>query len=88
MQCQFNITAPKQHILKQSNFVYAPRVTLAVYIIPSMTSTEKGHSAIFVAVDMFTGYAQLKPLKSRKTDELIKSVKSTIILPFRIPKFF
>jgi hypothetical protein len=37
---------------------------------------------------MFTGYVQLKPLKSRKTDELIEAVKSTIILPFGIPKFF
>jgi len=54
VQCQFNNTAPKQHILKQSNFVYAPRVTWAVDIIPSMTTTQKGHSAIFLAVDMFT----------------------------------
>ncbi len=87
IQCQFNSTSPKQHILKQTNFVYAPRVTWAVDIIPSMTTTLKGHSAIFLAVDMFTGYVQLKPLKSRKTDELIEAVKSTIILPFGIPKF-
>jgi hypothetical protein len=37
---------------------------------------------------MFTGYVQLKPLKSRKTNDLIEAVKSTIILPFGIPKFF
>jgi hypothetical protein len=53
-----------------------------------MTTTPKGHSAIFVAVNMLTGYVQLKPLKSRKTDELIEAVKSTTILPFRIPKYF
>jgi hypothetical protein len=53
-----------------------------------MTTTPKGHSAIFLAVDMFTGYVQLKPLKSRKTDALIEAVKLTIILPFGIPKFF
>ena len=88
IQCQFNSTSPKQHILKQTNFVYAPRVTWAVDIIPSMSTTPKGNSAIFLAVDMFTGYVQLKPLKSRKTDELIEAVKSTIILPFGIPKFF
>ncbi len=88
IQCQFNSTSPKQHILKQTNFVYAPRVTWAVDIIPSMTITPKGHSAIFLAVNMFTGYVQLKPLKSRKTDELIEAVNSTIILPFGIPKFF
>jgi hypothetical protein len=88
IQCQFNSSSPKQHILKQTNFVYAPRVTWAVDIIPSMTTTPKGNSAIFLAVDMFTGYVQLKPLKSRKTDELIEAVKSTIILPFGIPKYF
>jgi hypothetical protein len=53
-----------------------------------MTITPKGHSAIFLAVNMFTGYVQLKPLKSRKTDELVEAVKPTIILPFGIPKFF
>jgi len=53
-----------------------------------MTTTPKGNSAIFLAVDMFTVYVQLKPLKSRKTDELIEAVRSTIILPFGIPKFF
>jgi hypothetical protein len=88
IQCQFDSTSPKQHILKQINFVYAPRVTWAVNIIPSMTTMPKGLSAIFLAVDMFTGYVQLKPLKSRKTDELIEAVKSMIILPFGIPKFF
>jgi hypothetical protein len=57
-------------------------------MITSMTITPKGHSAIFLAVDMFTGYVQLKPVKSRKTDELIQAVKSTIILPFGILKLF
>jgi len=80
VQCQFNNTAPKQHILKQSNFVYAPRVTWAVDIIPYMTTTQKGHSAIFLAVDMFTGYVQLKPLRSKRPDELIESAKSTSFL--------
>jgi len=74
--------------LKQSNFAYAPRVTWAVDIIPSMSHTAKGNSAIFLAVDMFTGYIQLQPLKSRKADELIEAMKSNIILPFGIPKFF
>jgi len=53
-----------------------------------MTITPKGNSEIFLAIDMFTGYVQLKPLKSRETHELIEAVKSTIILPFGIPKFF
>ena len=79
IQCQFNSTSPKQHILKQTNFVYAPRVTWRIDIIPSITLTPKGHSTIFLAVDMFTGYVHLKPLKSRKTDEIVEAEKSTII---------
>ncbi len=66
MQCQLNFSTPKQHILKQSNLIYAPRVTWAVDIIPSMSKTTSGSIALFVAVDMFTGYIQLKALKSRK----------------------
>ena len=88
MQCQFNSSTPKQHILKQSNLIYAPRVTWAVDIIPSMSKTTNGSIALFVAVDMFTGYIQLKALKSRKAEELIEAVRSTIIVPFGIPKFF
>jgi hypothetical protein len=88
VQCQFNSSTPKQHILKQSNLIYAPRVTWAVDIIPSMSKTTNGSVALFVAVDMFTGYIQLKALKSRKAKELIEAVRSTIIIPFGIPKFF
>ena len=57
-------------------------------IIPSMSKTTNGSVALFVAVDMFTGYIQLKALKSRKAEELIEAVRSTIIVPFGIPKFF
>jgi hypothetical protein len=53
-----------------------------------MSKTKSGSVALFVAVDMFTGYIQLKPLKSRKAEELIDAVKTTIILPLGIPKFF
>ena len=52
-----------------------------------MSVTKNGFNAIFLAVDMFTGYVQLKPLKSRKAEELIQAVKDTIIIPFGIPKF-
>ncbi len=55
VQCQFNSSTPKQHILKQSNLIYTPRVTWAVDIIPSMSKTTNGSVALFVAVDMFTG---------------------------------
>ncbi len=53
-----------------------------------MSKTTNGSVALFVAVDMFTGYIQLKALKSRKAEELIEAVRSTIIVPFGIPKFF
>jgi hypothetical protein len=66
VQCQFNSSTLKQHILKQSILIYGPRVTWAVDIIPSMSKTTSGSIALFVAVDMFTGYIQLKALKSRK----------------------
>jgi hypothetical protein len=53
-----------------------------------MSKTTNGSVALFVAVDMFTGYIQLRALKSRWAEELIEAVRSTIIVPFGIPKFF
>jgi hypothetical protein len=43
---------------------------------------------MFLAVDMFTGYIQLAPLKSRSAEDLIEAVLATIIRPFTIPKYF
>ena len=87
VQCQFNSTRQDPHSFRKTNFVVAPRASWAVDIIPSMSVTKNGFNAIFLAVDMFTGYVQLKPLKSRKAEELIQAVKDTIIIPFGIPKF-
>jgi hypothetical protein len=36
------------------NFVYGPMTSWSVDLIPSLTKTDKGHSAIFLAVDMKT----------------------------------
>jgi len=85
VQCQFNNTKQDPHRLESTNFVTAPRASWAVDIIPSMTVTKAGNNALFLAVDMFTGYIQLKALKTRKTDELIQAVKDTIIIPFGAP---
>ena len=85
IQCQFNRTKQDPHKLEYTNFVTAPRATWAVDIIPSMTTTKNGNNSIFLAVDMFTGYLQLKPLKSRKTEDLIQAVRDTIIIPFGAP---
>ena len=86
--CQFNGSKPKSHLLHQSNLIYAPRVTWACDLIPSLPTSARGHNAMFLAVDMFTGYIQLAPLKSRQTSELIEAVQRTILTPFSIPKYF
>jgi hypothetical protein len=86
--CQFNRNSPSQHPLQQTNLIFAPRVTWACDIIPSMPESQKGHTAIFLAVDMFTGYITLAPLKQRSTTEIISAITSSIIQPFTTPKYF
>ena len=87
VQCQFNSTKQDPHLFQRTNFTIAPRASWAVDIIPSMSTTNNGNNAIFLAVDMFTGYVQLRPIKSRKTEELIQAIKDTIFIPFGLPKF-
>ncbi|EFX61151.1 hypothetical protein DAPPUDRAFT_122492 [Daphnia pulex] len=72
--CQFNKTTPVQHKLTQSNLIYAPRVTWACDIIPSLPTSKKGHNAMFLAVDMFSGYIQLAPLSNRSAPEMIEAL--------------
>ena len=84
IQCQRTYTAPPT----QSNLIYAPRVTWACDIIPSLPTSVKGHTAMFLAVDMFSGYIQLAPIKSRSAEDLIEAVCQTIVRPFTIPKYF
>jgi len=86
--CQFNANAPAQHPLQQTNLIFAPRVTWACDIIPSLPTSVRGHNAMFLAVDMFSGYIQLAPIKSRSAEDLIQAVLETIVRPFTIPKFF
>ena len=88
IQCQFNASNPTPHIFKQMNIAYAPRVAWAVDLIPSLTESKSGNSSIFLAVDMFTGFIQLRAMKTRQTTEIIEAIKTTIIAPFGIPKFF
>jgi hypothetical protein len=52
-----------------------------------MPLSQNGFKAIFLAVDLFTGYIQLYPLKDRSTQSLIEAVDRTIIGPHGIPKF-
>ena len=86
--CQFNNTSPTQHPLTQSNLILSPRTTWACDIIPSLPKSNNDYTAIFLAVDMFTGYIQLQPIKSRQTSELIEAVIRSILIPFSTPKYF
>ena len=86
--CQFNANSPSKHPLQQSNLVYAPRVTWACDIIPSLPTSVKGNNAMFLAIDMFTGYIQLAPINSRSATDLIEAILQTIIRPHGIPKYF
>ena len=88
IQCQFNASSPEAQLFRPMDIVFAPRVSWAVDIIPSLTPSKRGNNAIFLAVDMFTGYIQLQAIKSRQASEMIEAVKNTILVPFGIPKYF
>jgi len=85
--CQFNATGSKDQELRRTDYIYAPTVTWAVDLIPNMPMSRKGHKAIFLAVDLFTGYVQLCPIKDRTSQSLIEAVDRTIISAHGIPKF-
>jgi len=85
--CQFNRTDTKDHVLRATDYVHAPRATWGVDIIPNLPMSQSGHKAALLAVDLFTGYVQLCPLKDKTTKSLIHAIKTTIINPFTIPKF-
>ena len=84
--CQYNVTAKNDHTLRPSTFKQAPRVYWAVDIMPNLNKTTLGNNAIFLAIDVFTGYVQLHPLKSREAKETIEAILNTIIRPFGAPK--
>ena len=84
--CQFNKTNAVSHELKISTFRRSPQTCWAVDIIPNMPTTKNGNKAIFLAIDMFTGFVSLSPLKSRKTEDLIQAFTSAILNPFKIPE--
>ena len=85
--CQFNTTEKKDHFLRSTDYVHAPRATWGVDLIPNLPLSEDGYKAALLAVDLFTGYVQLCPIKDRTTKTLINAIQRTIINPFGIPKF-
>ena len=85
--CQFNINGQKDHELRKTDYIYAPRVTWAIDMIPNMPETQNGNKKALLAVDLFTGYIQICPLKDRTSKSIIEAIDSTIIRPFTLPKF-
>jgi hypothetical protein len=62
-------------------------VTWGVDLIPNLPNSENGYKAALLAVDLFTGYVQLCPLKDRSTKSLINAIERTIINAFGTPKY-
>ena len=85
--CQYNITGQKDHTLTKTDFVYAPRVTWAIDIMPNLPTTVSGNKKAMLAVDMFTGYIQVYPMPDRTAKSLIKAIDEAIVRPFTVPKF-
>ena len=85
--CQFNKNPDQEHTLKQADYIHAPRVTWAIDLMPSMPPTKSGHTGALLAIDLFTGYIQIHPIKTRRVEDLIEAIEATIIRPFGIPKF-
>ena len=85
--CQFNSTEKEDHHLRKSDYIHAPRVTWGVDLIPNMPLSKDNRKVALLAVDLFTGYIQICPMKDRTTKELISAIDKTIIKPFGIPKF-
>ena len=87
LPCQLTGNAPTQHPLKRFDNITRPKTIWAVDIVPSMPPSNRGNSAIFIAIDMFTTYIQVKAIPSRAGVHLLEAVESCIISPFGIPKY-
>jgi hypothetical protein len=85
IHCQLNANTPQGHTYKRTDFAKAPRTAWAIDIIPSLPQTESGFTAILLAVDMFTGFVQLTPIKSRSSENLQQAILESIIRPFGPP---
>ena len=85
--CQFNSSQKEDHHLRKSDYIHAPRVTWGVDLIPNMPLSKDNRKVALLAVDLFTGYIQICPMKDRSTHEIIAAIDKTIIRPFGVPKF-
>jgi hypothetical protein len=84
--CQFNRTQKDDHTLRSSDYIFAPRATWGIDLIPNLPVTKDGFKAALLAVDLFTGYIQVCPIKDRTTKSLITALERTVIQPFGVPK--
>ena len=85
--CQFNTSGKQDQELRRTDYIYSPGCTWAIDLIPNMPMTASGNKAILVAIDLFTGYIQLYPLKEKTASALIEAVERSIFSSFGIPKF-
>ena len=85
--CQFNTTTKVDQELRQSDYIYAPRVTWGVDLIPNMPLSNSNRKVAMLAVDLFTGYIQICPLQDRTAKSLIAGIEQLIIRPFCAPQY-
>ena len=85
-QCKMNQTGLKDQILEEIPIIPAPRTTWSIDIIPNMPETPAGHCKAILAVDVFTGFIQVCPLKDKTSKSLLRAIDQTIIRPFGVPK--
>ena len=83
--CQFNKPVLPGHIVKRSDFKKAPQICWSIDIIPNMPKTDNGYSAILLAIDTFTGYVNLAPLRSRNSSDIMEALRNAVLNPFKIP---
>ena len=72
-------------LFRQADYIYAPRVTWAIDLMPSMPKTKSGNNGALLDIDLFTGYIQIHPIKHKDVHSLKEAIESTIIRPFGIP---
>ena len=84
--CKMNQTGLKDQNIEEFPVIPAPRTTWSVNLIPNMPETPTGHNKAILAVDVFTGFIQICPLKDKTSKSLLNAIDQTIIRPFGIPK--
>jgi hypothetical protein len=85
--CQFNTSEKEDHHLRKSDYIHAPRVAWGVDLIPNMPLSNENRKVALLAVDLFSGFIRICPMKDRTTKELIAAIDNTIVKNYGSPKF-